>query len=135
MFRRGRPLRIATCAAAALALLSACRIAGRRKFTELFTGCSTHRCGFGRTGIGSIIGCFQRSRRTRSRPAPAPAGLVIYNAQHEDLTQAWAEEFTKETGIKVEMRNGSDNELANQLVAGGLRRPRPTSSSPRTRPA
>jgi len=46
-------------------------------------------------------------------------GLVVYNAQHEDLTQAWAEEFTKETGIAIEMRNGSDNELANQLVAEG----------------
>jgi iron(III) transport system substrate-binding protein len=46
-------------------------------------------------------------------------GLVVYNAQHEDLTQAWAEEFTKETGITIEMRNGSDNELANQLVAEG----------------
>ena len=44
---------------------------------------------------------------------------MVYNAQHEDLTQAWAEEFTKETGIKIEMRNGSDNELANQLVAEG----------------
>ena len=43
----------------------------------------------------------------------------MYNAQHENLTQAWAEEFTAETGIKIEMRNGSDNELANQLVAEG----------------
>src|SRR4029079_18088761 len=46
-------------------------------------------------------------------------GLVVYNAQHEDLTQAWAEEFTKENGIAIEMRNGSDNELANQRVAEG----------------
>ncbi len=46
-------------------------------------------------------------------------GIVVYNAQHENLTQAWAEEFTKETGIAVEMRNGSDNELGNQLVAEG----------------
>ena len=44
---------------------------------------------------------------------------MVYNAQHENLTQAWAEEFTKETGIEIEMRNGSDNELANQLVAEG----------------
>jgi iron(III) transport system substrate-binding protein len=56
--------------------------------------------------------------------APEPVGtgsggLVVYNAQHENLTQAWAEAFTAETGIKVEMRNGSDNELANQIVAEG----------------
>jgi iron(III) transport system substrate-binding protein len=46
-------------------------------------------------------------------------GLVVYNAQHENLTQAWAEAFTQETGIAVEMRNGSDTELANQLAAEG----------------
>lgn len=46
-------------------------------------------------------------------------GLVVYNAQHENLTQAWAEAFTRETGIPVEMRNGSDTELANQLAAEG----------------
>ena len=45
--------------------------------------------------------------------------LTLYNAQHESLTQAWAEAFTKETGIKVEMRNGSDFELANQIVQEG----------------
>jgi hypothetical protein len=28
-------------------------------------------------------------------------GIVVYNAQHESLTKAWAEGFTKETGIKV----------------------------------
>jgi iron(III) transport system substrate-binding protein len=48
-----------------------------------------------------------------------PGGLVIYNAQHENLTQAWAEAFTQETGVPVEMRNGSDTELANQLAAEG----------------
>lgn len=43
----------------------------------------------------------------------------MYNAQHENLTQAWAEAFTAKTGIAVEMRNGSDTELANQVVAEG----------------
>lgn len=46
-------------------------------------------------------------------------GIVVYNAQHENLTQAWAEAFTRQTGIPVEMRNGSDTELANQLAAEG----------------
>jgi iron(III) transport system substrate-binding protein len=46
-------------------------------------------------------------------------GIVVYNAQHENLTQAWAEAFTQQTGIPVEMRNGSDTELANQLAAEG----------------
>jgi len=45
--------------------------------------------------------------------------LVIYNAQHEQLTQEWADAFTKQTGIAVSLRNGGDSELANQLVAEG----------------
>ena len=45
--------------------------------------------------------------------------LVIYNAQHEELIDVVAEKFTEKTGIEVELRNGSDLELANQLVAEG----------------
>jgi iron(III) transport system substrate-binding protein len=45
--------------------------------------------------------------------------LVVYNAQHVSLTQAWADGFTLETGIKVILRNGSDSELGNQLVQEG----------------
>lgn len=46
-------------------------------------------------------------------------GIVIYNAQHENLVQSWVDSFTKETGIKVTLRNGGDTELGNQLVQEG----------------
>ncbi len=49
----------------------------------------------------------------------APEGIVVYNAQHESLTRAWAEAFTRETGIPVTLRNGSDTELGNQIVQEG----------------
>ncbi|KAA1419463.1 iron ABC transporter substrate-binding protein [Nocardioides humilatus] len=57
-------------------------------------------------------------------PALAACGddeptLVIYNAQHEQLLDELAPAFEKETGIKVELRNGSDLELSNQLVQEG----------------
>jgi iron(III) transport system substrate-binding protein len=45
--------------------------------------------------------------------------LTVYNAQHESLTQAWADAFTKESGTKVVLRNGDDFELANQLRQEG----------------
>jgi iron(III) transport system substrate-binding protein len=45
--------------------------------------------------------------------------LVVYNAQHEELIDAVAASFTKATGIEVQLRNGSDLELANQLVQEG----------------
>lgn len=49
----------------------------------------------------------------------ADDGLVVYNAQHEGLTKAWIEGFTKDTGIKVTLRNGDDTEMANQIVQEG----------------
>lgn len=47
----------------------------------------------------------------------APEGLIIYNAQHQSLTKEWTDAFTKETGIKVTVRDGGDSEFANQIVA------------------
>ncbi|RNM02974.1 iron ABC transporter substrate-binding protein [Dickeya undicola] len=46
-------------------------------------------------------------------------GIVIYNAQHENLVKSWVEGFTQDTGIKVTLRNGGDSELGNQLVQEG----------------
>lgn len=54
---------------------------------------------------------------------PARADIVVYNAQHETLTRAWAEAFTRATGIKVTLRNGGDMELANQIVQEGAASP------------
>ena len=45
--------------------------------------------------------------------------IVVYNAQHEQLLEEIAPRFTDETGIEVELRNGSDPELAAQLVQEG----------------
>ena len=57
--------------------------------------------------------------------------IVVYNAQHEQLLEEIAPKFTEKTGIEVELRNGSDLELADQLIRRATPR-RPTSSSPRT---
>nr|WP_192458481.1 iron ABC transporter substrate-binding protein [Musicola keenii] len=50
-------------------------------------------------------------------------GIVVYNAQHENLVKSWADAFTQETGIKVTLRNGGDSELGNQLVQEGSATP------------
>lgn len=52
-----------------------------------------------------------------------PAALVVYNAQHENLTRAWADAFTQETGVKVQLRNGDDLSMANQIAAEGSASP------------
>jgi len=53
----------------------------------------------------------------------ADDGIVVYNAQHESLTKAWVEGFTRETGIKVTVRNGDDTEMGNQIVQEGAASP------------
>jgi iron(III) transport system substrate-binding protein len=54
--------------------------------------------------------------------APASAqnvSLVLYNAQHVPLAEAWAADFEQQTGIKVEIRSGPDLALANQIIQEG----------------
>ena len=58
-----------------------------------------------------------------SRADNSPETITVYNAQHASLAKEWAEAFTKETGIKVVLRNGDDSEFANQIVAEGAASP------------
>ena len=49
--------------------------------------------------------------------------ITVYNAQHESLTKEWVDAFTKQTGIKVTVRNGDDTEMSNQIVQEGAASP------------
>ncbi|HDR2683913.1 TPA: iron ABC transporter substrate-binding protein [Enterobacter ludwigii] len=60
---------------------------------------------------------------TQALAADNNEGIVVYNAQHENLVKTWVDGFTKETGIKVTLRNGDDSELGNQLVQEGTASP------------
>src|SRR5689334_1096777 len=51
------------------------------------------------------------------------AGITVYNAQHESLTQEWADAFTKLFGIPVTIRQGSDLEVGNQILQEGANSP------------
>ena len=53
----------------------------------------------------------------------AKATLTLYNAQHDDLMKLMVDDFTKQTSIKVEIRNGKDFELGNQIVQEGAASP------------
>jgi hypothetical protein len=50
-------------------------------------------------------------------------GIVVYNAQHASLTKEWAAAFTRDTGIKVTIRDGGDTELGNQILQEGKSSP------------
>lgn len=71
----------------------------------------------------ALLGVTACGSNSSTESSSGPAGITVYNAQHESLTQAWVDEFTKETGIKVTLRNGGDTELGNQLVAEGDKSP------------
>ncbi|WP_027231603.1 iron ABC transporter substrate-binding protein [Phyllobacterium sp. UNC302MFCol5.2] len=72
---------------------------------------------------GTLIVAAGIASATMMAPARAEDGITVYNAQHESLTQAWADGFTKETGVKVTIRNGKDMEFANQIVQEGAASP------------
>ena len=72
----------------------------------------------GLAGCGSSTNSAGSQGGADTTSAAKPT-LTLYNAQHEDLMQVMVDDFTKTTGIKVEMRNGEDPELANKLLAEG----------------
>lgn len=58
-----------------------------------------------------------------SADAKVSGEITVYNAQHDTLTKEWVDAFTKETGVKVTIRQGSDTELSNQIVQEGAASP------------
>ena len=67
-----------------------------------------------------VAACGTSSTSTGAdKGAGEKATLTLYNAQHEDLMALMVADFTKATRIKVNMRNGEDFELGNQLVQEG----------------
>jgi iron(III) transport system substrate-binding protein len=77
-----------------------------------------------RHALSTLAGATALALSLIAAPAMAEdAGIVVYNAQHESLAKEWAKGFTKETGIKVTLRNGGDSDFSNQIVAEGAGSP------------
>lgn len=51
------------------------------------------------------------------------APLTLYSAQHPQVDAMLAAEFTKETGIKVQLREGEGPDIANQIIQEGADSP------------
>lgn len=75
----------------------------------------------------TLAACSSPAATPASTPGNSPAAgggsITVYNAQHESLTKEWIDGFTQETGITVTYRQGSDTEMANQLLAEGANSP------------
>jgi iron(III) transport system substrate-binding protein len=75
-------------------------------------------------GLSACAGSTAPGASSSTDPSSlSGTSITVYNAQHEELTQAWADAFTKKTGIEVVLRNGSDSELGNQIVQEGSASP------------
>ena len=70
-----------------------------------------------------LAGCSGTGGGSSSGGGDAGTTITVYNAQHEELTSAWADAFTKQTGIKVNLRNGDDLEMGNQIIQEGKASP------------
>ncbi|MGO4438399.1 iron ABC transporter substrate-binding protein [Rhizobium sp. RAF56] len=75
------------------------------------------------SALAAAVAVTLASFLTGPATAAESEGIVVYNAQHETLTRAWADGFTKDTGIKVTIRNGSDMQFANQIIEEGAASP------------
>jgi len=56
-------------------------------------------------------------------PGSSTPVLTLYNAQHEQTTDALVAAFTKQTGIKVQIENNSEDTLTAQIIQEGARSP------------
>ena len=77
----------------------------------------------GMSGCAASPKSVVSSSSTAASDSLAGSDLTVYNAQHEELTQVWADEFSAKTGVNVVLRNGSDSELGNQIIAEGAASP------------
>ncbi|WP_426302265.1 iron ABC transporter substrate-binding protein [Arthrobacter sp. R-11] len=71
----------------------------------------------------SLAACGGSTPSAESSSPAGPTDITVYNAQHESLTKEWVDEFTKETGITVTLRQGSDTEMSNQIIQEGAASP------------
>lgn len=78
-------------------------------------------------GLCALAGCSATaspdSAVSSAGSSLAGQSITVYNAQHPELTQAWVDAFSRESGVKVTMRDGEDSELGNQLLQEGAASP------------
>ena len=75
------------------------------------------------TAALGLAACGSNSGAPAASESASGEGITVYNAQHESLTKEWIDAFTKETGIKVTLRQGSDTEMSNQIIQEGAASP------------
>jgi iron(III) transport system substrate-binding protein len=75
-------------------------------------------------GLMTVAGMLAAVTACGAGGGDAPAnGLVLYNGQHEQTTQALVNAFEKQTGITVTIKSDDEDVLAEQIMQEGSRSP------------
>jgi iron(III) transport system substrate-binding protein len=73
--------------------------------------------------LALLAGCGNSGSRGATGSTARGTTITLYNSQHEQTTAALVAAFTKQTGIKVRVRNGDEDVLTAQLIQEGNRSP------------
>ena len=80
----------------------------------------TFLTGLGAAGALGLLGCgANRTSPAAEEYVPDRGALQVYSAQHQNLTAAWVDAFSAETGVRVQVRKGQDASMGHQIVAEG----------------
>jgi iron(III) transport system substrate-binding protein len=76
----------------------------------------------GMVAVGGMLAVSAAACGASGGDAPSN-GLVLYNGQHEQTTQALVNAFEEQTGISVTIRSGDEDQLAEEIMQEGSRSP------------
>lgn len=75
----------------------------------------------GAAAVVAGMGLPDRVLADTATPASVGESLTMYSGQHEALVQTLVDAFKIASGITIDIRSGSDSELANQIIEEGER--------------
>src|ERR1017187_4986224 len=73
--------------------------------------------------VGAVAALVATGCGTSSGSGSGSQTITLYNAQHEQTTDALITAFTKQTGIKVKVRSDGEDVLTAQLEQEGSKSP------------
>ena len=81
---------------------------------------------------GLAVSVFSLVLGAPAAMAADPVALTLYNGPHKEIGEAIAKAYEAKTGIHINIRKGSSNQLASQIIEEGDRSPADVDEAPDT---